>query len=188
MMNLATAQPIAASLLNRLSPHCQRIDIAGSVRRLKPEVKDIELLAQPLQVEQKDLFGTVIDSKPTPRYKEAVLQLGKVLKGAPGGRYMQIRLDEGINLDLFMPQPHDYYRQLAIRTGGTNYSVQIATAWAAKGWCGTPGGLRLRRQCIKTDSGWQCTTRNPVLPPAWQSEAEFFQWLGMEWLEPKERR
>jgi len=46
-MNLTEAQRIAQIVKSELSPHCERIEIAGSIRRGKPEVKDIEIVAIP---------------------------------------------------------------------------------------------------------------------------------------------
>lgn len=38
---------IAERVKAELEPHCERIEIAGSIRRKKPEVKDIEIVAIP---------------------------------------------------------------------------------------------------------------------------------------------
>jgi DNA polymerase/3'-5' exonuclease PolX len=46
-MILYDAQRIADKLIADLSPHCDRIEVAGSVRRQKPECGDIELVAIP---------------------------------------------------------------------------------------------------------------------------------------------
>jgi DNA polymerase/3'-5' exonuclease PolX len=39
---LAAADAIAADVLAQLQPHCERIAIAGSVRRRRPTIGDIE--------------------------------------------------------------------------------------------------------------------------------------------------
>ena len=46
-MNLQQAQQIAERIKSELAPHCDRIEIAGSIRRKKPEVKDIEIVCIP---------------------------------------------------------------------------------------------------------------------------------------------
>ena len=46
-MNYDDANEIALRTLEELRPHCIRCEIAGSLRRLKPEVKDIEICAIP---------------------------------------------------------------------------------------------------------------------------------------------
>lgn len=46
-MNLATAKQVADSAIDLLCEHTERIEVAGSVRRQKPEVKDVELVVLP---------------------------------------------------------------------------------------------------------------------------------------------
>ena len=47
----------AEALRELLAPACARIEIAGSIRREKPKVKDVELVAVPLP--QRPVFGQV---------------------------------------------------------------------------------------------------------------------------------
>lgn len=46
-MKHSTALVIAEKIKAQLAPHCDRIEIAGSIRRKKPEVKDIEIVVIP---------------------------------------------------------------------------------------------------------------------------------------------
>jgi DNA polymerase/3'-5' exonuclease PolX len=46
-----------------LALYCHRISIAGSIRRQRPQVKDIEIVALPWQ-EPSDLFGDVLVAHP----------------------------------------------------------------------------------------------------------------------------
>lgn len=59
---LADAQRAARGLARELEPFCERIEIAGSVRRGKPLVSDIELVAIPKvdRVEELDMFGQAV--------------------------------------------------------------------------------------------------------------------------------
>ncbi|GAB2574150.1 hypothetical protein [Spirosoma areae] len=192
-MELTKARRLAEGLVARLEDFCDRIHIAGSIRRLKPEVKDIEIVCQPKtwQTGSTGLFDTPTTPVVIPAFRrevEGVGGIGEVLKGKADGRYMQILLPSGIKLDLFMPSAHDYYRQLAIRTGSAEYSAQtIAVGWKKKGWCGTADGLRRIADCEETKSGWKVINPNAELPPYWKSEEEFFAWLGIKWIEPKNR-
>lgn len=82
-------------------------------------------------------------------FVELVKSLGRVIKGKPDGRYMQIELPQRINLDLFMPEADDYFRQYAIRTGSAEYAAYtIAGGWRKIGWCGSDQGLRKTSDCI----------------------------------------
>lgn len=195
-MRLNDAKDLAIKVGTRLQPFCTRLNIAGSIRRQKYEVKDIELICLPRYIDgtQEDLFGDVITEKTISKnFVEIVKSLGKVVKGKPDGRYMQIQLLQRINLDLFMPDPDDYFRQYAIRTGSADYAARtIASAWKRKGWCGSDKGLRLMKDCVEHKqvdgkSKWICINDQAEKPPVWQSETEFFEWLEVPWIMPKLR-
>lgn len=182
-MKLDRAEILANRIVLQLIPHCDKIDIAGSVRRECPEVNDIEIVCLPKTVIfSKDLFGKP-EVKRSPDFIESLLLLGKRLKGLPHkDRYVRLQIGD-ICVDIFMPQSFDYYRMLAIRTGSSDYShMQIARRWKINGWIGTPDGLRLQ---VELD--------NPpydgiyTLPPEWESEKHFFEWMGVEYVEPKNR-
>lgn len=182
------ANVIANFILGSIAPLCKSSDenrfepmvaIAGSIRRQKPEVKDIEIVCIPA---------------PGNRYKIGMYfnnQGHYIVKGNFHGRYVQMVLkDKGIKLDLFMPQENDYYRMLAIRTGpAETYSHKtIAVTWRKMGWVGTDDGLRLCSECVEKGSKWICVKLQPTLPPVWKSEREFIEWLGLPYLEPKDRK
>lgn len=196
-MDIQTAKKLANRIVEILTPHCEDgyIHIAGSVRREKYEVKDIEICCIPKKIFiESDLFGGgeyVIN----PAFDEAVKLFSREhIKGKSSGRYMQMFLKGYLTfkLDLFLPQKDDYYRQLAIRTGSGDYSHKIiAEAWKKQGWCGTPDGLRKQYDCNLVKSGdkttWKCITSKPILPPVWESEEAFFNWLGLKFLPPQKR-
>lgn len=199
---------IAENVMKKIIPFCHVANIAGSIRREKPEVKDIEIVcvAKKVKLGNVDLFGN--DNRKTivsPEFTEVINSLGKIIKGKTDGRMMQIELHEKMILDLFMPDPIDYWRQFAIRTGSAEYSQQvIATGWNKKGWCGTCDGLRLQKECnaVKYKAGkdprgndlyktkWELKeeVRAPTLPPVWASEKEFFDWVGVQYCHPKNRK
>lgn len=70
---MSTAKPLplrlgimaAERLRAELAQHCERIEIAGSIRRGKPQIGDIELVAIPRvdRSEQRDLFGTAVTTR-----------------------------------------------------------------------------------------------------------------------------
>lgn len=183
-----------------LQPWCTRIHIAGSIRRQCYQVKDIEIVCIPKKELKKDpetLFdeGTLTTS---PDFIHALATITDVIiKGNPEGRYMQIKTNSkqcpGIYLDLFMPQPADYFRQLTIRTGSADYvRNEIATAWTRRGWVGAgEHGLRRREDCAFMLSGdsnkWKLINQDGERPPVWQSEEDFFQWIGVQYTAPQLR-
>ena len=190
------AAKVAAYIIKLLRPHCLQIHLAGSLRRMRPYVHDIEIVCQPLQqLVARNLLGEEIfeTSQDFNRALETVTL--SITRGHTNGRMMQIvtssKICPGIKLDLFMPQPPDYYRQYAIRTGSAEYARLIANTWVKKGWCGTDDGLRKRNECTQKKgidkTAWHCTKAKPTLPPVWQSEGDFFSWLGLEYIDPEFR-
>jgi hypothetical protein len=100
-MLLKDAKLIAINICHKLHPYCDRINIAGSIRRKKPEVKDIEIVCIPKQIEvdSEDLFGTKMTGNHIDIcFVTAVDSLGVIEKGNTSGRYMKIVLPQGIYL------------------------------------------------------------------------------------------
>lgn len=161
---LSKIKPIALELWEELKPYCDKIKIAGSIRRQKPECKDIELVLSPVDKSARNKIGLFF------------LKNGAIKKGKFTGRYVQA-IYKGYIVDLFIPQSHDYYRQLAIRTGSAEYSKRIAIAWCDKGYTGTSRGL------VEVSKQSEF-----VSPKTWTSERHFFEWLGMDYLEPSKRQ
>lgn len=192
-MEYKQAHQIAVNILRQLEPVTNFCSIAGSVRREKPEVKDIEIVCVGKRIEDKDMFGELIGSHLIKTFIDIVNGLGTVIKGKPDGRYMQIQLPQGIVLDLFMPQQNDVGRIYCIRTGSADYSSKVITvAWLRAGWCGTTDGLRRTEECYKKDLGngkhkWICNSKNPTLPPPFPDEYCFYKFLNLQWISPNKR-
>jgi DNA polymerase/3'-5' exonuclease PolX len=196
-MRLNEAKQLAKVAGLKLQPFTTRINIAGSIRREKPDVKDIEIICLPKYIDgtQTGLFSDVPPVQVISlNFVETVRSLGKVIKGKPDGRYMQIELPQRINLDLFMPDPDDYFRQYAVRTGSADYAHKtIAAGWKRKGWCGSNMGLRRIVDCeeecdpLTYKGRWICVNPHGEKPPVWKSEQEFFDWIGVPWIMPKLR-
>lgn len=196
-MELKKALEIASKLVLKITPFCDQIDIAGSCRREKEIVKDIEICLISKKdniLFKKDLFSDPYFKKENIQlFNDIVVSLGKIEKGKLDGKYMKIVLPEEINLDLFMPDDFDYFRQYAIRTGSSDYSFKVlAHSWRKKGWCGSDVGLRKIGDCNETRNSegksiWKCINQKAEHPPVWKDEKEFFDWIGVKWIEPKYR-
>jgi DNA polymerase/3'-5' exonuclease PolX len=188
-MEYRKAKKLADRVVEIFSPHCDRIHIAGSIRRLRPAVKDIEIICTPKKkFIQEDLFGNGYHII-VPGFEEAVAMVTKeTVKGKTDGRYMQVILKGGATLDIFMPQQHDYYRMYAIRTGSKDYSEKVlAASWKKMGWCGTSLGLRRQSDCFEKKGIWTVCNPNGQQPPVWESEEHFFTWLQVSFLKPEFR-
>lgn len=115
-MELKYASIIAESVKEQLAPHCLRIEIAGSIRREKPNVKDIEVVIVPRPYDT-GLFAsgiaTVVD-----QWKFILGHLG------PKCKYAKRELPDGINLDLFIADKNNFGLIYLIRTGSSEWNVK----------------------------------------------------------------
>lgn len=124
-MKLEEAQVIAERIKAELAPHCERIEIAGSIRRKKPEVGDIEIVAIP-----KPYDIGLFESGITP-----VVNQWEKVKGELPCKYTQRILPEGIKLDLFFAEPDNWGLIYAIRTGNADNSpTMLASEWVSQGY------------------------------------------------------
>lgn len=187
--SLAEVVPTARKILDKFARVSLRADIAGSVRRNTPDVGDIEIVCLPrfqLKTVQEGLF---------PQEKEVNLVEEMLSQGQyqavykNGSRMKQFVLNNGLYLDVFIvANAEDYGRQFAIRTGCQEYSMQIASKWKSLGWCGTPDGLRLRKQCKEISKNtFRCDVKQPTLPPKFKTEQIFFEFLGIPYMPPEFR-
>lgn len=133
-MNHQQALQIAEKVKQELKPYCNRIEIAGSIRRLKSEVKDIEIVAI-----SNDRFQLGL-----------IVNQWKKLKGDVGGKYLQRELPEGINLDLFFATEKNWGLIFAIRTGSAEYSHKVlAVSWVKAGYKSVNGMLTKNNQEVE---------------------------------------
>lgn len=160
---LAQAQEIAVGVMLQLEPHCEVISIAGSIRRDRPTIGDIEIVCVPKPYDATPLFASGLAT---------VVNRWPKVRGELPCRYTQRMLPEGIPLDLFMVDPDGYGLQRAIRTGSANWSHQVlAKAWVRAGYHSEGGLLR--------------DHKGRVVPC--RSEGELFDRIGLEWVHPRDR-
>jgi DNA polymerase/3'-5' exonuclease PolX len=132
---LAMARAIAERVVELLKPFCKRIEIAGSIRRCKPDIGDIEVLCVPLPYSTgifEDGFAKIVNQW---KKIKGELEYGK-------SRYSQRELPEGIKLDLFMVEESSWGYHMGIRTGSQAFSRDIlAKGWRRQGFSGKGGHL-----------------------------------------------
>lgn len=205
-MRFETARIIASDVVRKLEPHCTRIFIAGSIRRERMEVGDIEIVCTPKKTQKggNTLFENIpVEFEVDANFVREVKSLGEIIKGQPTGRYIKTLISHSygkINCDIFIPQEHDFWRQYVIRTGSKNFAHNVvAVAWRKNGWVGTDNGLRRYDECENINEGkldgqgvrmpprFICVKDNPMIPPVWKSELDFFQWLNIDYVDPKNR-
>lgn len=139
-MRLSDASRLANELAESMRPHCHRIEIAGSIRRRKPEVKDIELVLIPRWEERPnpdDLFGEPIRTNVLHADWPAAGHGVQWIKPAtdevipwriqPEGKYWRGILPCGTKLDLFLVNPENWGLHLLLRTGSAKFSEALVT-------------------------------------------------------------
>lgn len=133
---LAQAKAVAERLVKDLEPYCERIQIAGSIRRGKPEVGDVEILYVP-RVEMEagaDLFGTLeprnlADEELTEWITEGFLRKRLNAKGSEmWGEKNKLGVDSGsgIPVDFFSTTHENWYNAMVCRTGPSDSNKAIA--------------------------------------------------------------
>jgi len=120
-MDLDQAYTYGSHVIDALAPYCDRIQMAGSIRRRKPHVSDIEIVCIPSQ-DPADLFGS--ERAVSHGFIRAV-DCWPSLRGQPTGRYTRRRLPWGIDLDLFIAEPSNFGYILALRTGSAAWNKRV---------------------------------------------------------------
>ena len=174
---LAKAERIAAVIVADLAPFCDRIQVAGSVRRRKEVVGDIEFVAIPRYV-PAGLFGDCTANLLWEHLHAS--DAYRFTKGDhPAGRYYQLALlrDAGVQLDLFLAQPDNWGLTLLVRTGSAAFSTALLARWKRRQGIGRaqPGSVDGR---LVTGDG-----RAVPVP----EEETVFQLLGLQPVPPERR-
>lgn len=183
--SLAEAQRIAGQIVGQLDPSCERLVVAGSIRRRRPDVGDIELVAIPRFIEEPSgLFETqqvsLLDRALAREEREQVLE-----RISGGDRYIKLRhVRSGLQVDLFVVlSPAQWGAILTIRTGPADYSQRLVTLARRQGNHEAGGALRLGLRDHSTPAEKVCTC--PVIPTP--EERDFFAALGLAYVEPEAR-
>lgn len=170
-MQLEKAKAIAEELKTLLEPACERIETAGSIRRQKPEVRDIELLCIPRYIGGVDQLDWEVRTLLSwgilgyRRNKRASIVYGPKNK-------LLLHRESGIGVDIFSTTEKCWPVALVVRTGGKITNQRIASAAIKKGW-----HLRAYGDGFDMPTGHiRC-----------DSEREVFELVGLRYLQPWER-
>lgn len=171
-MLYTTAKRIADEVVEILRPHCERIEIAGSIRREADIVGDIEICLIPKPYETglftsgiasvlnkwEKVKGELIYEKC--KYTQRILP--EEIVGVPGKR---------VALDVFIVYPTNWGLIFAIRTGSKDYSHKVlAQGWVKRGYKAEGGHLIYRGKTYDVPE-----------------EKDLFARIGLPYCEPKNR-
>lgn len=199
---LATAQRYAAEIIKWLGPYCVTLQIAGSIRRNRPYVNDVDIVCIPKVTCSQDLLGADLD-----RSNLALEFLQDYVKernptaspareprfisgGEKEGKQVMLQLPK-CQLDLWFAAADNFATRLLMRTGSKEHNIWFADRAAFHGlhWHPYEGLTPLPGKVYI----WQPTEfATPVTIPAGQflpckTEQLLYFALGLSYLEPKNR-
>lgn len=177
----AAALDVARELCGRLKPHCETLIVAGSLRRRKPLVGDVEILyISRIEQRPRDLFTTqpfaLADDEISRMLDDGTLtQRQSRIGGVAWGDLNKLAVHRGgIPVDLFRTTAESWHNYLVCRTGPAESNTRIATAAQALGYRWNPYG-----------PGYTHLATGTITPM--NSEAAVFEFVGLPYAAPWER-
>lgn len=168
-MTLHEAQYIADGIKAKLAPYCERILVAGSIRRQKKDCSDIDLVVIPRRDQIKDLFQTVIDTPPVPEFINIVNSWTKLI-GDPTGKYCKRLLPDGHKLEISICSDDNFGCIQIIRTGDQDFTHNLMKRALKLGFAQMDGYL------------WSGDKKLPMY-----DEEDYFKVLDLPYIHPKNR-
>ena len=157
---LSKVLPIAAELAATLREHpaANRVEVAGSARRWAETCKDIDIIATA--------------EEPTALSEALVASPLIAAAGTPGANGVRAQTHNGVSVDLRIVAPAAFGNLLQHFTGSKAHNVQLREAAVARGLSVSEHGV------TETESG---------KVDLCESEAEVYERLGYEYIEPELR-
>lgn len=184
----AQVLPIAQLIVERLAPYCQRIEIAGSLRRQKPTISDIEIVAIPKHEQRPTAPASLFaPSETAPHnllwaYLDQLMQAGKIAHPTHKGwgdtyRKFTLTTTNGLThkIDLFTATAENWGNTLLIRTGSADFSRWMVTPQSKGG--ALPDGYH-------HSGGMMHHHGRPIPLP---EEADYFNLCGLPYIPPTDR-
>ena len=177
------AARVLADIMPEFQPACERVIIAGSFRRLKEEIGDLEIVYIPKRgsiPHRTELFGTEQVDFAALKI-ESMLHSGKLVKrvNAKGGftygekNKLMVHTATGLPVDFFSTCEANWHNYLVCRTGPAELNVMICEAAIREGGRWNPYGPGFTR-------------KDGSLVPV-RSEKEVFDFTGLPYAEPERR-
>jgi DNA polymerase/3'-5' exonuclease PolX len=176
------AYTVAVVIVRELRHVCLRVTIAGSLRRKKADVGDIEILYIPEMCEQPDpanMFGTVMASRADARIERMesagilARRFNSLGRETYGPKNKLMRHVSGIPVDLFAATEENWFNYLVCRTGPADLNKRICEAAIFKGWHWNPYGVGF-------SNSWGEVRKM-------DSEKAVFSFVGLPYQEPAQR-
>ena len=125
-MELNIAKKLGVQILRKISPYIKRGRLAGSIRRKKPIVRDIDIVIETPSIN--------ID-----KLKNELSKLGTLkLKG---DKLIRILTQDNILVDIYIASKENYEPLLLIRTGSKEHNIKLTTRAQSLNYKLTASGL-----------------------------------------------
>lgn len=184
-MDLHVGELHANSIIRVLESFCERIEIAGSIRRAKSEVGDIELVAIPKFQENEAGLAKFLNLKSHSRPKnllnemlDEMVRRGDFEFGKAGAKYKELiysRMD--FKVDLFIANNDNFGLIKMIRTGPKEYAKQFMFEMNSRTLYRSKDGY-----LWKIDSSGVKKEKIPV-----PTEEILYKTVGFSWKKPEKR-
>jgi len=119
-MNFQEAKSIAERVKETLAPYCERIEIAGSIRRAKPTVNDIDIVL----IDKPEAALTM---------NFLLFNMGIVKLNGPKIKRVYL-LQHNITVDIYIATPIAWATLLLIRTGSKENNIRLCSLARRKGY------------------------------------------------------
>ncbi len=175
------ALKIAEEIVMWLKPYCERIQIAGSLRRKKADVGDIEILCipKPLLIPMKEYTDNLDFEIRCLIDEEKKLDYRLNIKGSRvygKQNKLLVHCASGIPLDVFSTTEENWATALVVRTGPKESNIRI---------CMAAKNRRLRFHAY--GAGFTKRVGSTIVCLTCHSEKEVFEAVGLPYLPPEER-
>jgi DNA polymerase/3'-5' exonuclease PolX len=132
-------RPVADQIVSSLKPFCEKIEVAGSLRREKAMIGDIEIVAIPKRIVQPGLMDDVSKSEnELHRHLDYLVDQQKIAKHKDARnrpswgkklRKFVVTTSKGhrFKVDLFMCEEENWGNTMLIRTGSKDFSRWMVT-------------------------------------------------------------
>ena len=165
-MKLDLALKLAERIVTEITPYCDKVVIAGSIRRKREEVGDIDIVVEPR--DRAGLRQRVMQSNP------------RII--AAGPQNLEVELQRGVRLDLWIAtgeQPTlfgemgtNFGSLLLCRTGCVTHNIKLVEFAKRKGlrWNPYYGVFDAQGKCLASET-----------------EEAVYAALGLKWIDPVDR-
>lgn len=172
-MKLLHAQCFAEKIVTALAPFCDKIEIAGSIRRGRANVGDIDLVCIPRGLQGREGMLARCGRGPTARKVKDGEQYVVFEYDFPSGGTVQLDLwfAHSGGGDMFNPDPSNWGMLLLARTGSAMHNVWLAQHAKACGLHFNPHRGILKRDAVIAS----------------ETEEAIFAALGVAYIRPEDR-